>query len=258
MADPLHDTARRFSANFPAMNDRLHREKKGRKIAAILRDALGDRSVNVLLDVGCSNAVILDVVVEQLKPALSIGIDLDAAAMPKPHLQRPLIVADGMELPIGNECVDVLICNHTYEHLPDAQRLFSELWRVLRPGGLVYFSAMNARWPIEPHYHLPVVHWLPRWASKWVLRLSGHQGPYVERPLGTAALRRLVSRFHVHDYTLRVINEPEHFEAEDIYQRSRFHRLYMLIARFAYGILPGYLWILVKPSAPSHNERAAQ
>lgn len=247
MTDPLRDTARRFSASFPVMHDLERREKKGRKVAAILTDALAGRPAGVVLDVGCSNAVILDMVSDRLRPTLAIGLDLDTHAMPPPRPRRQLLVADGMALPLADESVDVVICNHTYEHVPDARKLFAQIWRVLRPGGLVYFSAMNAHWPIEPHYRLPLLHWLPRRAARWMLRMAGHNTEYIERPLGTAALGQLVSSFEVRDYTLQVIAAPERFEADDVVPHTRLRRIYPWIARLAYGLLPGYLWVLVKP-----------
>jgi len=251
----LRDVARRFSTNFPAMLDLERRKKKGRKVAAILEDALASQKVDVVLDIGCSNALILDVVAQRLKPALAIGIDLDATTMPQPQPRRSLLIADGMALPIQSGQVDVVICNHTYEHVPAAEQLFVEIWRVLRPGGFVYFSAMNARWPMEPHFHLPFIHWLPHWMSRLLMRMAGHRHGYLERPLGTAALRRLVSKFELRDYTLRAIRDPERFEADDLMPRSRLRWAYLLVARLAYEVLPGYLWILVKPATNSESSR---
>jgi hypothetical protein len=74
----------------------------------------------------------------------------------------------------------------------------------------------------------------------------------------TAALRRLVSRFDLRDYTLRAIVDPERFEADDLVPRTRMRRFTTLIARIAYGILPGYLWILVKPSTAGDATGAHQ
>lgn len=254
----LRDVARRFSTRFPEMLDVERRKKKGRKVAAILEDALAGQEVDVVLDVGCSNALVLDAVVQRLRPAHAIGIDLDATALPQPQSRRSFLIADGLALPIRSGHVDIVICNHTYEHVPDAERLFVEIWRVLRPGGFVYFSAMNARWPMEPHFHLPFIHWVPHWMSIWPMRLAGHRNGYIERPLGTAALRRLVAKFELRDYTLRAIREPERFEADDLIPRSTLQWAYLLLARLAYEVLPGYLWVLVKPTTNSENSRFDQ
>lgn len=247
MANDLKEAASRFSEVYPVMDDAGLRRKRGLKIAAILAEALGESPPGILLDVGCSNALVLDTVAEQLKPRLAIGIDMDAAVAPGPTATRTVLLGDAMAIPLAAESVDVVICNHTYEHVPDPDRMFTEIARVLKPGGIVYFSAMNARWPIEPHYHLPFIHWLPSRLSAAVLRLYGHPSGYLEKPLPTPALRKLVSAFELDDYTVRVIAQSHKYHAEDLIRMPMLGGIYVFVARLFYGLLPGYLWILTKP-----------
>jgi O-antigen biosynthesis protein len=42
---------------------------------------------------------------------------------------------DVMSLPYGSDSVDVLLCSHVLEHVPDDRRALRELHRVLKPGG---------------------------------------------------------------------------------------------------------------------------
>lgn len=245
MADELRKVAQQYSQAFPVMNDASRRRQKGMKVLAILKDTLQGKPIEYLLDVGCSNALLLDVVVEGLKPKLAIGFDLDRGVLPKPTSQRITAVGDVLQLPVAPATVDVVLCNHTYEHVPDARRLFEEIHRVLKPGGVVYFSAMNARWPIEPHYHLPFVHWLPKRITDLLLRLLGHTFGYVEQPLSTPRLRQLVSAFDLQDYTVKVITEPAQYAAQDNVPAT-FGPVLGQAARLLYGILPGYLWVLRK------------
>jgi SAM-dependent methyltransferase len=247
MASDLKEAASQFSAVYPVMDNADLRRKRGLKIASILREALGGRRADLILDVGCSNALVLDTVAAQLNPRFAVGIDMDAAVAPAPTRERVVVVGDAMALPLAPECVDVVICNHTYEHVPDPERLFAEIGRVLKPGGIVYFSAMNARWPMEPHYHLPFIHWLPAKLSARVLQHYRYSSGYLEKPLSTPALRKLVSAFELQDYTIRVIAQSQKYHAEDLIRMPWLGRLYELLARIFYGILPGYLWILTKP-----------
>jgi SAM-dependent methyltransferase len=242
----LKDAASRFSAVYPVMDDAALRQLRGMKIAAILQEVLRMKSPGVLLDVGCSNGIVLDVVAAKLAPGFALGIDMDAAVAPPPVAGRVVAVADAMAIPLATDSVDVVICNHTYEHVPDATQLFSEIHRVLKPGGIVYFSAMNARWPMEPHYHLPFLHWLPDAAAAWLLRQYGYGNAYLEKPLSTSGLRRLVRNFDIEDYTLKVIGQPAKYHAQDLFRMPGLGALYLLVARLCYGLLPGYLWILTK------------
>ena len=242
----LNDVARKFSALYPVMNNPAQRRDRGLKIAAILREALAGKQIDSILDIGCSNALVLDTVVEALDPNFAIGIDMDAAAAPEPTAKRVVIIGDAMALPLSSDSIDVVICNHTYEHVPDPTQLFSEISRVLKFDGIVYFSAMNARWPIEPHYHLPFVHWLPQKLARFVLKTRGFPAGYLEKPLSTPKLVALVSSFHIHDYTLKVIAQPKKYHAQSIVRFPALGQIYRVVAYLLYGLLPGYLWILNK------------
>ena len=244
----LNIAARKFSAVYPVMDNADLRRTRGLKIAAILKEALAGKPIQTLLDIGCSNSLVLDTVTEVLGPRYALGIDMDSAVAPSPSAIRGLVIGDAMQLPFPAACVDVVICNHTYEHVPKADQLFVEIDRVLVPDGIVYFSAMNARWPIEPHYHLPLLHWMPRWISSKLLKRCGFSAGYLEKPLSTPKLKALVSAFEIDDYTLKVITAPERYHAADIVKRSAFSGLYRIIAETFYGFLPGYLWILRKPA----------
>jgi SAM-dependent methyltransferase len=227
------------------MDDADRRRRKGLKAASILKEVLQGRDIRRILDVGCSNSIFLDVVIHELQAPFGLGIDLDADALPKPSLHRAAVVADALSLPVADSSIDLVICNHTYEHVPDARVLFQEIRRVLTVDGVVYFSAMNSRWPIEPHYHLPLIHWLPyRWSAV-VMRLFGYQSGYLEQPLNYTKLRQLVQDFDLCDYTLKVIEDPKQYQAEDVVY-PKIARFVYPLARLFYSILPGYLWVLVK------------
>ena len=52
---------------------------------------------------------------------------------------------DLQNLDLPDESYDVVICNHVLEHVPDYGRALGELWRVLRPDGLLICS-----FPVDP------------------------------------------------------------------------------------------------------------
>jgi ubiquinone/menaquinone biosynthesis C-methylase UbiE len=246
MSKILNEVARKYSTLYPVMNDSDRRRNRGMKIAAILKEALGNRKVISIVDLGCSNALVLDTVVDEIGPDFALGIDMDSLAMPPPSLKRSVLIGDATQLPLASGSVDVVICNHTYEHVPDSQKLFSEIYRVLSAEGLVYFSAMNATWPIEPHYHLPFVHWLPSTFAQRILAKRGYPSGYQEKPLSKAKLVKLVAAFEIDDYTIKVIANPKKYHAESIVKAPFLGGIYKVIARTFYRFLPGYLWVLKK------------
>lgn len=54
-------------------------------------------------------------------------------------LHSPLadVKADICELPFGENEYDLIFCNHVLEHIPDDTKAMQELYRVLKPGGMV-------------------------------------------------------------------------------------------------------------------------
>lgn len=45
------------------------------------------------------------------------------------------VKADILDLPFGDDCFDVVICNHVLEHIIDDKKAMSELFRVMKTGG---------------------------------------------------------------------------------------------------------------------------
>ena len=50
------------------------------------------------------------------------------------------VKADILELPFEDDSFDVIFCNHVLEHIEDDSKAMSELYRVMRPGGMGIFQ----------------------------------------------------------------------------------------------------------------------
>lgn len=73
---------------------------------------------------------------------------------------------------------DLVLLDNVLEHLPDAPGSLARISRSLKPGGVLYLVVPNKIWPIEHHYHLPFLGYLPLpWANRY-LRLSGRGSDY--------------------------------------------------------------------------------
>jgi SAM-dependent methyltransferase len=73
---------------------------------------------------------------------------------------------DGRRLPYPENCFSGVLCTDVLEHVPSPAQLAQEIARVLRPGGICYFSTENKKSPVflvaDPHYGLPLMTLLPR------------------------------------------------------------------------------------------------
>lgn len=70
-----------------------------------------------------------------LPPGLDISsVNIDPGIEPT-HLVQP-----GQPLPFADNSFDTVICLNTLEHIYDAKAVLAELYRVVRPGGLVHVT----------------------------------------------------------------------------------------------------------------------
>src|ERR1700730_7342017 len=94
------------------------------------------------------------------------------------------LVFDGCALPFRDKSFDVIYSNAVIEHLPDheAQQRFAA--EVVRVASGWFVTTPNLYYPIEPHYHLPFVQFLPqRWQRSLVKSLG--RTPYANLNLLT-------------------------------------------------------------------------
>ena len=240
-----------FSRQAPVILDAERRRFKANKVAAVIRDYVGnDLSHFICLDIGCSGGIFAQSLSPLFKRIIAFDIDREAVAMAQEQCGRSnvyYLLADSMGIPLQSGSVDVVLCNHVYEHVPDARRLMDEIYRVLNDDGVCYFAA--ATWFIikEPHYNLYFLSWLPRPLAHFYVRATGRAKFYYEVLLNLAQLKRLTSRFTINDYTLRIITEPKKFHADDVIpEHSLLTRLPLFILRLLYRFIPTYIWILTK------------
>jgi SAM-dependent methyltransferase len=233
------------------LRDETSRAAKAAKIMAVLERACGPRLAQArCLDVGCARGLITRHLAERF--AATVGVEFDAAAVrqaaPFASPRLAFAVGDALRLPMPDEAVEVVICAQVYEHVRDAALLFEEIWRVLTPGGVCFFSGPNRLYPWEMHYRLPFIPWLPpRWAD-WIVRATRRGESFDVRLLTAGALRRLVARFQVEDYTLEVLRQPEAYHcAEELGRLRWISRLPVGVLRALLPLTPNWNWVLRKP-----------
>lgn len=243
----------RFSETHAAeMFDAQARRVKAAKVLSILEDHIGDLTNQRLLDVGCSNGLMTQFYGAKFKEVIGVDIDEPGIAYAIAHNSAANIryeLIDGMHTGLPDGSVDVVTCTHVYEHVPDATLLIAEIARVLRPGGVCLFIAGNRLIWMEADNHLPLLSIVPRPLADFYVRVARRGDRYYERTRSLWALRKLVSDFKVHDYTLRVLRQPERFQATDMVRAGSWkQKAAITLARGAYWLVPTYIWLLEKKS----------
>jgi len=103
-----------------------------------------------VLDAGCGDGINLlglrQIAGRHHLPMRLVGVDYNPVRITRAraidgdvHLQRGTLY----DLPFGHDRFDVVLCNHVIEHVPDTRRVLAELYRVLRPGGLLIVGVPN-------------------------------------------------------------------------------------------------------------------
>jgi SAM-dependent methyltransferase len=90
-----------------------------------------------VLDLGCGVGHSFG----ELAPRETVGVDLDPAALA--GQPRETHVADMRDLPFADGSFASVLSVQSIEHVPDPQRVFAEVRRVLRPGGVAVFVTPN-------------------------------------------------------------------------------------------------------------------
>jgi SAM-dependent methyltransferase len=68
------------------------------------------------------------------------------------------IAAFGEHLPFNDKRFDVVLCDNVVDHAENPRKIVAEIARVLRPGGLLYFTV---------NVHHPLYHWAATVHSAW-------------------------------------------------------------------------------------------
>lgn len=251
-----------FSATAPSVHDTEGRIRKAKTMVAVLDDyfevPLQDLHV---LDVGASTGIIDNYLADHFKIVHGIDIDTEAIRFANETFRKDNLTfcrGDALETKFPEDSFDIVICSQVYEHVPDAYAMISEIFRVLRPGGVCYFAAGNRlRWN-EPHYNLPLLSAIPRPLAHVYIRATGKASHYHELHYSYWGLKRLVKPFEIFDYTVKMINSPDRFGVEYmIPPGTRNQTMALTVAKHAYWLVPGYIWLLRKPGVFVTRQKTA-
>lgn len=240
-----------FAKEWPSMYDQAVREEKAERIVKILKDYYGKNLKNLtLLDIGSSTGIMDNILARSFKKVIGTDVDTEAIKFAKNSFHRRnlfFFVKDAMQLDLPSNSFDVVICAQVYEHVPDVKKLFNEIYRVLKPGGACYLAALNKYWPIEPHYKLLFLSWLPKSIANIYVRKFKHLPLYPENLLTYWNLKKLTNKFILKEYTQKILQDPAKFGYSGIITTNPLIRIIAwLLSPIAKFFTPTFHWLLIK------------
>ncbi len=199
---------------------RIHQERyQGEKVARV-HDCLGPPAGRHILDLGAGMGGFAVALARE--GARAVALEFNAAYCRiirlrgrRYDLDMPVARGMGEALPFPEGTFDLVCAWDVLEHVQEPRALLREAHRVLRPDGAFLLTVINRRAFRDPHYHLPLLNWLPRpWAEAWIRR--AHRG----KAGAALADRQALSEMHYFTFpAFRRLAEQAGFGVEDLTEK---------------------------------------
>ncbi len=138
-----------------------------------------------------------------------IGADIDSIVRSNPNLDSSVLIeSDRIELP--SNYFDIIYSDNVLEHLPNPEKSFNEIQRLLKPGGVFI-----AKTPNRFHYMPLVATLTPTWFHRWYNKLRGRETsdtfPTLYRANSEYAIHNLAKHASMNINNIRTIEgRPEY------------------------------------------------
>ncbi|MCX7966569.1 MAG: glycosyltransferase, partial [Syntrophorhabdaceae bacterium] len=100
----------------------------------------------VILDIGCGEMPYREFILQNRDITGYIGMDIEN---PKYQInKKPDLFWDGKRIPLNDNSIDCAIATELFEHVPNIEVVLKEAYRVLKPGGKLFFT-VPFLWPIH-------------------------------------------------------------------------------------------------------------
>ena len=110
------------------------------KTLSILETFLKVQKNDLVLDLGCGPGNLIYPLLKYTSKIIGIDISKNALTVAKKYFvckNVGFILADAENLPLRDECLDKIFAFEVLEHLPNPQKALIEIYRVLKPRGLL-------------------------------------------------------------------------------------------------------------------------
>lgn len=134
----------------------------------VLRDAVASTSaagLDVMVDLGCGSGNLL--FGSGLTARLAVGLDASRGALRfcqdhRGTRRAAFAQSFGDALPLADNVADLVLLVEVIEHLTEPERVLGEIHRILKPGGRLFLTTPNYRWPSP----WPLLEWLADHSGK--------------------------------------------------------------------------------------------
>lgn len=183
---------------------------KGKRTVKILKKYKGSKAR--LLDCGCGIGLSLYYLSQYFKNSIGAETDGESFEIAKKQFKKlkcraKLKFYDGVKLPFPDNHFDIVTSMEVWEHAEDTSLMLREIRRVLKPDGILHITTANKFWPIEPHYKLPFLSYLPYVIADRYVRITKRAKYYhdIHLPAYGQFKKSIDEYFRVSDITLEML-----------------------------------------------------
>jgi SAM-dependent methyltransferase len=225
------------------------RAAKARKIIALLRDRVPLKGAKVL-EIGTGAGIIAESLRDEVGGDGEVwAVDVDDQRLDPDGVS--FLPVDDTKLPFPDGSFDLVLSNHVIEHVGNRSNQddhMREVARVLRPGGSLYLAMPNRWAPVEPHFKLPFLSWLPEGRRSAYVRAMHRGARYDCRPLTRGELVDLfeANGFEYTDLSRSAMDVMRSVERPS-FPRRMLLRVSALAFPLARPILPSLIFLARSP-----------
>ncbi len=82
----------------------------------------------------------------------------------------PIVAGTAESIPYDADTFDVVHASSVIEHVLDVEKAFAEIYRVLKPGGVFWFSSASSMCPMQTEIGgFPLFGWYPDRLKRWIM-----------------------------------------------------------------------------------------
>lgn len=99
-----------------------------------------------ILDIGCGDGFFAQVAFKKV----DVGIDVDSKSLKEARRRKVYLKIKhygGRRIPYPDGYFSTILCNSTFEHIPNLDEVLNEVSRVSKKGGMLYFTVPTNMWP---------------------------------------------------------------------------------------------------------------
>lgn len=167
-----------------------------------------------ILDLGCGTGMTTLALADNFPNTVACDMGAMEVRATKELLKKygyrnKVIKYNGKKLPFKDNNFDIVSFIEVIEHVSNPDEVLREIKRVLKPDGILHITTANKLWPIEPHYKLPFLSYLPKNLANKYVQITGKGERYDDIHLPTYwGFKSMVSKcFDVEDITIDILRD---------------------------------------------------